>query len=75
MYYILEQKKKSEANEQEGLVLENLRLDNRRLELEMQKIRTETQKLTEEIKYYQLKTLYIQAKLQGEFHMSLDLES
>ena len=43
--------------------MENLRLDNRRLELEIEKIKAE-------MNYYQSKALYVQAKLQSEFNVS-----
>ncbi|XP_056015647.1 uncharacterized protein LOC125647757 [Ostrea edulis] len=64
--------KKSDTKEQQRALLENIRLDNRRLELEITKLQNESEKLIVETNFYKTKTLYIQKKMQNEFQMSIE---
>lgn len=48
----------------------NLTLDNERLQLEICRIKKETEKLTEEVQLIQTKRLYLQLKMEKEFQLT-----
>ena len=51
---------------------ENIRLDNKRLELEIMKLQKEREKIDEELGYIQIKKLYLKMKIQSEFNVLFD---
>ena len=54
------------------LTKENIRLDNKRLELEIMKLQKEREKIDEELGYIQIKKLYLKMKIQSEFNILFD---
>lgn len=67
IYSISEQRKSVTYDE---LMESNLTLDNERLQLEICRIKKETEKLNEEVQLLQTKRLYLQLKMEKEFQLT-----
>lgn len=67
IYSISEQRKSVTYDE---LMESNLTLDNERLQLEICRIKKETEKLNEEVQLLQTKMLYLQLKMEKEFQLT-----
>ncbi|XP_062594597.1 uncharacterized protein LOC134256020 [Saccostrea cucullata] len=68
---IMKKTRPGTCSEIDKLLAENLKMDKQRLELEVLKLRKETEKLSEEIAYFNVKKLYYQLKLQTEFQIPI----
>ena len=51
---------------------EKIRLDNKRLELEIMKLQKEREKIDEELAYIQIKKFFLKMKIQSEFNVLFD---
>ena len=70
MFAIIESRQSTaDLNE---ITKENIRLDNKRLELEIMKLQKEREKIDEELGYIQIKKLYLKMKIQSEFNVLFD---
>lgn len=67
IYSISEQRKSVTYDE---LMESNLTPDNERLQLEICRIKKETEKLNEEVQLLQTKRLYLQLKMEKEFQLT-----
>lgn len=57
--------------EMEELTKKNIKLDNERLQLEILKLKKETEKMSEELCFIQIRKLYYHLKIQSEFQVSV----
>lgn len=63
-------KKQRKSVTYDELMESNLTLDNERLQLEICRIKKETEKLNEEVQLLQTKRLYLQLKMEKEFQLT-----
>lgn len=55
----------------EELTMKNIKLDNERLQLEILKLKKETEKMSEEMSFIQIRKLYYHLKIQSEYQVSV----